>query len=332
MEISEYLKNYQPVPYKVFENALLKDTLSHAYLLVGESVTPLKEIALFLAKSILCDNPSPFCCDECITCKRINENKYRDFFAFNMDSSNNIKKEDIELLQSEFSKTAFERKGKKVYIINLVETMGEKIVNAILKFLEEPQEGVYAFLTTNNIQGVLPTIVSRCQTLKINPIPSSVVIEEAKTLGVNEEDAILLSSLYNDAHIILKESNKESFQDIKQANKEILNSLLLKDEDAFYQTSRILLRYSKDKNSVKLLLDFLSKSFEEILLIQAKEDEKNEQNPNILNDLAKKLTNVDESLIEILKAKKQINSRININLLINHLIYVILKEEIENGK
>ena len=53
MQISKYLQEYQPVIYKTFVNALETNKLSHAYLLSGSVGMPLKDVAIFLAKSIL---------------------------------------------------------------------------------------------------------------------------------------------------------------------------------------------------------------------------------------------------------------------------------------
>ena len=52
MQIENYLKEYQPVIYKTFVNALETKKLSHAYLLSGSIGMPLKETALYLAKII----------------------------------------------------------------------------------------------------------------------------------------------------------------------------------------------------------------------------------------------------------------------------------------
>jgi DNA polymerase III gamma/tau subunit len=59
MKFASYLETKQPLVWKTFSNAMLTHRLSHAYLLSGEAGAPLKETALFLAKSILCDHPSP---------------------------------------------------------------------------------------------------------------------------------------------------------------------------------------------------------------------------------------------------------------------------------
>ena len=71
MQIGKYLEENQPIIYKTFVNAFKNHTLSHAYLLVGNPGTPLYEVAQYLAKSILCDDPSPLACNNCITCMRI---------------------------------------------------------------------------------------------------------------------------------------------------------------------------------------------------------------------------------------------------------------------
>lgn len=49
-----------------------------------------------------------------------------------------------------------------------IEEAGTEALNAFLKNLEEPQENLFFALTTSSVQKVLPTIVSRCQVVKIN--------------------------------------------------------------------------------------------------------------------------------------------------------------------
>lgn len=53
-----------------------------------------------------------------------------------------------------------------IYVPDIHEA-GTEALNAFLKNLEEPQENLYFVLTTPSIRKVLPTIVSRCQIIKI---------------------------------------------------------------------------------------------------------------------------------------------------------------------
>jgi len=148
MQIDEYLKEYQPVIYKTFVNALQTNKLSHAYLLSGSVGMPLKEAAVFLAKSLICDNPSPLACNTCITCARVDEGNYADFMIFEGTGAKKIKKGDVEKITSTFDKTALEEKGIMIYVLHLVESMTAVAVNSLLKFLEEPGKNIFAFLTT----------------------------------------------------------------------------------------------------------------------------------------------------------------------------------------
>ena len=203
MQIETYLEKYQPAIYKTFVNALSRDKLSHAYLLSGAPGMPLKDIAMYLAKSILCDDRHPLACNNCITCMRIDEGNYADILVFG-DDGNKIKKGDVDRIISNFDKTALEDKGIMIYILNGVETMTNSAVNALLKFLEEPGKNIYAFLTTENESKVLPTILSRTQVLKLRPINQQTVINEAINDGVMEDDAQILSGFYNDTETIKK--------------------------------------------------------------------------------------------------------------------------------
>jgi len=327
MEIKKYLELYQNIAYQTFYNAFTKKSFSHAYLLNGEPNTPLFEIAKFLAKSLLCKNANPFACDECILCKRVDENKYHDLFIYDASNGTAIKKEEITNLIEEFSKTVFEKDGKKIYIINNVENLNVFSINSLLKFLEEPGKEVFAILTTNNLKSLLPTVISRCQTIKINPIPRDIVINESISLGVEQFDAELLSTLYNDANIVKQQIDNPKYQYLKENIISLLNALLEDGESSFYKSYKIMLECLKDKTNVSLFLDILAKCFEDILLIQNENEPLLMQISDILSLLAKKLVNVDLSLTEILKMNKTFTLNVKPELIVHHLINTILKGE-----
>ena len=201
MQIDKYLQEYQPVIYKTFVNAIEANKLSHAYLLSGSVGMPLKETALYLAKSLICDNPNPLACNNCITCMRVDEGNYADIMVFG-DGNTKIKKGDIERITSTFDKTALESKGVMIYVLHLVETMTAVAVNSLLKFLEEPGKNIYAFLTTENESKLLPTIISRTQVLRFREIDRDKIIKDSENIGVIEENAQILSGFYNDANTI----------------------------------------------------------------------------------------------------------------------------------
>jgi len=60
-------------------------------------------------------------------------------------------------------------------IIDGVDTMRRESANAMLKTLEEPPPGTLLLLLTDRVHGVLPTILSRCQTVRFPLLPPEVI-------------------------------------------------------------------------------------------------------------------------------------------------------------
>ena len=103
MQVGKYLEENQPVIYKTFVNSLKRNQLSHAYLLIGNPGTPLLDVAKYLAKTLLCDDPTPFACNSCITCLRVDDDNYPDFILFNGEEGT-IKKEAVVSIENQFEK------------------------------------------------------------------------------------------------------------------------------------------------------------------------------------------------------------------------------------
>lgn len=60
--------------------------------------------------------------------------------------------------------------GRRVVIVDALDDLNSQAANAILKVLEEPPAGAVLFLICNQPGRVLPTIRSRCQVLKLQPL------------------------------------------------------------------------------------------------------------------------------------------------------------------
>ncbi|MGE0091474.1 MAG: ATP-binding protein [Bacteroidales bacterium] len=60
--------------------------------------------------------------------------------------------------------------GDKFMFVWLPEKMNQEAANKLLKFIEEPSEGTYIFMITHAPEKIIPTILSRCQIVRIPPI------------------------------------------------------------------------------------------------------------------------------------------------------------------
>ena len=325
MFVGDYVKNNQPVIYQTFLNALTNKELSHAYLLIGDSGTPLKEVAIYLAKSIICDAPHPLACETCLTCIRVDEDNYADILIFDGEKDT-VKKEAVNQITQTFSRTALENKGVVIYIIHLVENMTTQAINALLKFLEEPGPNVYAFLTSRNESRILPTIISRSQTLHLQYLPRKKVIKEAINAGVDENDAQILSFFYNDVNNIVNKTMDEEYLSIKEILNMYLDALSLDKDKALFVAQKEIAPILNSKEKARFFLDILTIVFEDILNKSLGGDITIKSYNDIIDKLATKLNHIDKSLVEIMTVRGQIDLNLNIASIIDHITIFINKE------
>ena len=166
---------------KSLTNTLKTDKLSHAYLVVGEDSLYCDEFILSFVKAIFClenKNKEFYSCEDCKNCNSINHGNYVDFYKLSSETS--IKKDEIQTLKSDLSVKSFY--GKKIYWIKDIEKMTEQAANSLLKFLEEPEDDIIAILSCKNISAVLPTIISRCQQIKLIGQSENIEIEQNEEL------------------------------------------------------------------------------------------------------------------------------------------------------
>src|SRR5215211_8779789 len=83
------------------------------------------------------------------------------------------------------TRTPFEA-AKRVFVIERADTMIEQAANRMLKTLEEPPGFVHLILLTDRLGEVLPTIASRCQHVRFDPLPPERMAERLRQRGVED--------------------------------------------------------------------------------------------------------------------------------------------------
>lgn len=169
-------RDSQFIAYSLLANSIRNNKLSHAYLIDGNNNEYGFDFVISFVKMIVCDErySNYDKCNNCNKCKRIDDGNYTELKIIESDSLV-IKKEQLLDLQSDFSRTSIEGTNR-IYVIKDCEKMNKQASNSLLKFLEEPEDGIVAILYTNNINSVLKTIISRCQLIKL--IRNKLVMED----------------------------------------------------------------------------------------------------------------------------------------------------------
>jgi DNA polymerase III subunit delta' len=86
-----------------------------------------------------------------------------------LELARNINVDQIRRLNASFA-TAPSLSQRRVVIIDAIDSLERGAANALLKTLEEPPKGTIFFLICHAPGRLLPTIRSRCRTLRFNPV------------------------------------------------------------------------------------------------------------------------------------------------------------------
>jgi DNA polymerase III subunit delta' len=167
---------------------------SHAYLFEGPDGVGKRLLALEFAKGLNCERSGRDACNECPACRRVNSGNHPDVVQVTA-SGTFIKIDQIrEILAAIYLKPFMGR--KKVYVIDEADRMNQEAANCFLKTLEEPPADSLLILITSRPFAFLPTIVSRCQRLRFQPLtPAQIEQYLVSKRGLSEEDAKMLAVL-----------------------------------------------------------------------------------------------------------------------------------------
>lgn len=148
-------------------NDLLKkhheNKLPHAFLLETNDASRCFKDIISLIKQINCSSDFSDKCDKCNLCKLIDTFNLPSLVVIEPDGSVIKKTQILEMMDKFSTKPVFSKYN--MYIVKEADRLNSSSGNTILKFLEEPEEGILGFFITNNKENILSTIRSRCQIL-----------------------------------------------------------------------------------------------------------------------------------------------------------------------
>ncbi|QDT64521.1 DNA polymerase III subunit tau [Calycomorphotria hydatis] len=170
-----------------FQRAAERKRLAQAYLLVGPGGVGKRLFAQLVVRCLFCQRSGEnelAACGECPSCVQLKAGTHADLIEVGLQPGKR------QLLVEQFAGERDERgkaglghdlsltpvaADRKCAIIDDADRMGEEAANAFLKTLEEPPPGAMIFLMARSTEGILPTILSRCQLVRFNPLSDEVV-------------------------------------------------------------------------------------------------------------------------------------------------------------
>ncbi len=166
-----------------------------ALLLSGAQGIGKEELAAYLASVLLCDDTADKPCGHCSACLRLARGVHANMLRLSLvPREKSIKIDQLRKLLESLALNPLQA-GKRAVMILDIDTMTVQAQNALLKSLEEPDEGTYFLLSTKNEQAVLPTIMSRCRLMRMLPWHDEKLIDYLCNEGITQERARELAAL-----------------------------------------------------------------------------------------------------------------------------------------
>ncbi len=152
-----------------------RDSLGTAYLFIGEDFS----LANDIFKLINCHSDADFC-GECWDCKAIDKVNHPDLFIVEPEGLS-TKIDKIREGMRFLSLKSFRAKNK-ILVVKNAQSLSLGASNAFLKTLEEPVKNSFIAIYTTKIDGLLPTIISRCRKIFL---PFNSIIDEKSLSNEN---------------------------------------------------------------------------------------------------------------------------------------------------
>lgn len=159
---------------------------SHAYLFHGPGGAGKRAAARALAAELLAEGEA----DPDSARARVMSGAHPDLTWVVPSGAHEILVSDIDgPVVAAASKTPFES-SRRVFVIERADELGDEAANRMLKTLEEPASFVHLVLLTDRLGEILPTIRSRCQTVRFEAPSEEDAVAAVRELGVSDETAV----------------------------------------------------------------------------------------------------------------------------------------------
>ena len=183
---------------KLLREHVARENPRHAYLFTGPNGVGRRTLALRFAQALNCPQPisSGVPCRKCRTCKLIDQMGYPDLSVVQADQvGGTLKVDQVRELQHSLALAPYEGRYRVALLLRFEEA-NPNAANALLKTLEEPPSPVVLVLTAESAERLLPTIVSRCEVLRLRPLPLTLVQQGLQSIwGLPDDQARLLAHI-----------------------------------------------------------------------------------------------------------------------------------------
>lgn len=246
-------------PIKVLKRALATGRVPHAYLFWGPEGIGKELTARVWAAVLFCDDPRAVtrgeACGACPACRKSQGSTHPDLHLL-APGEKAISVDEVRGLQERLSFQAYE-KGRKIVIIRDAHRMTPSGANALLKTVEEPPKDTFIVLIATESSALLPTLVSRCQALRFDPLGVEEVRGVLVKAGIGADEATRLAELSDGSPGVALSMGREEVLEAASEAERIAAELTSWDVSSRFELAD---RWSKDKEHLEMRLTCLERA------------------------------------------------------------------------
>ncbi len=251
---------------ELLRQQIMHGTTRHAYLFAGPSGVGRRTLALRLAQALNCTQPIEpgIPCGECRDCKQIEAMQHPDLNIIQADSEGGtLKVDQVREARRMLTLKPYQSKYRVTVFLRFQEA-NDSAANALLKILEEAPWYVILVLTADYPEQLLPTIVSRCEVLRLNPLRLEKVESVLSERGPNQDQARLIAHISGGrlgyALRLMQDSAALGFRDEKLNDVQLFTTATRVDKFSYAE------KLSKDKGAMRNVLLLWLSYWRDVLL------------------------------------------------------------------
>jgi DNA polymerase-3 subunit delta' len=245
---------------------VIHGTTRHAYLFCGPPGLGRRTLALRFAQALNCTTPSDagIPCGTCRDCKGIQAMQHADLSVIQAESEGGtLKVDQIRDMRKTMILKPYMSRFRVAIFLRFHEA-NDNAANALLKTLEEAPSYAVLILTADNPEQLLPTIVSRCEVLRLRSSSINDVKKDLESRSVDGERARLVAHISGGRPGYARRLTEED--SLLDAREERLNDLLMLLSASRVEKFSYADKLARDKDSMRQAITFWLSYWRDVML------------------------------------------------------------------